>query len=176
LYSDVDRMVRKSISRGKSENEVRYSSTIQTMLDKIEAIEILSGDLVLVSDVTKKIQSIFSDEKSGIVLSTIHKAKGLESDNVFILNQDLMPSRWARKDWEKEQEQNLIYVAYTRAKHKLSFIMDYDGNGDGPLKGNTNSFKDEEIENKWKSERNEKSLDDFKHDNRGSITKKKFGF
>jgi ATP-dependent exoDNAse (exonuclease V) beta subunit len=38
-----------------------------------------------------------------------------------------MPSKWAKKAWEQEQEQNLIYVAYTRAKQKLSFIADYDG-------------------------------------------------
>jgi ATP-dependent exoDNAse (exonuclease V) beta subunit len=33
-----------------------------------------------------------------------------------------MPSKTAEKDWEKQQEQNLIYVAYTRAKNTLGFI------------------------------------------------------
>jgi ATP-dependent exoDNAse (exonuclease V) beta subunit len=46
---------------------------------------------------------------------------------VYILNRELMPSHWAKKPWEKEQEENLEYVAYTRAKQKLSFIADYDG-------------------------------------------------
>jgi ATP-dependent exoDNAse (exonuclease V) beta subunit len=33
-----------------------------------------------------------------------------------------MPSKWARQDWQKEQERNLMYVAYTRAKRHLVFI------------------------------------------------------
>lgn len=176
LYFDVDKMISKSIARGKDENEVRNSTAVRTMKDKIEAIEILAGDLVLVSDVISKIDALFSDSTSGIVLSTVHKAKGLEANTVHILNPELMPSRWAKKDWEREQESNLIYVAYTRAKQKLSFISDYDGNGDGSLKGKGESFKDEEIESRWKEQRNEKSLGDFKEDNKGRIAKKKFGF
>ena len=35
-----------------------------------------------------------------------------------------MPSKLAQQAWEKKQEINLIYVAYTRAKHKLGFISE----------------------------------------------------
>jgi len=176
LHLEVERMVQKAVIRGKDEQEVRSSAAIRTTIDRIEALEILSGDLVLVSDVIKKIDTLFSDTTSGIILSTVHKAKGLESNTVHILNQELMPSKWAKKEWEREQEQNLIYVAYTRAKHKLSFITDYDGNGDGSFKNKGNSFQDEELQEKWKEERKEKSLDDFTHDKRGTIKGKEFGF
>ena len=33
-----------------------------------------------------------------------------------------MPSEMAKKDWEIEQEYNLMYVAYTRAKNILGFV------------------------------------------------------
>ena len=33
-----------------------------------------------------------------------------------------MPSKNATTNWERRQEKNLIYVAYTRAKNKLGFI------------------------------------------------------
>lgn len=33
-----------------------------------------------------------------------------------------MPSKWAKRDWQKRQEKNLIYVAITRAKMELYFI------------------------------------------------------
>jgi ATP-dependent exoDNAse (exonuclease V) beta subunit len=71
-----------------------------------------------------RIEKIFSDENpnEGVCLSTIHKAKGLESDNVYIACASKLPSTSSKKDWEKEQEKNLAYVAYTRAKHKLGFI------------------------------------------------------
>jgi len=52
----------------------------------------------------------------------VHKAKGLEWLRVFILDRDRMPSRWARRDWQVQQEENLIYVAYTRAKEELYFL------------------------------------------------------
>ena len=37
-----------------------------------------------------------------------------------------MPSKHAKKDWEKLQEKNLMYVAYTRAKSVLGFVTDFD--------------------------------------------------
>ena len=35
-----------------------------------------------------------------------------------------MPSRLAHRDWEIKAEQNLIYVAYSRAKKSLNFISE----------------------------------------------------
>jgi len=58
----------------------------------------------------------------GIPLSTIHRAKGLEAENVFILRPDLLPHPKAKKDWEYEQEKNLEYVAITRAKRSLYYV------------------------------------------------------
>jgi DNA helicase II / ATP-dependent DNA helicase PcrA len=54
-----------------------------------------------------------------VTLATIHKAKGLEANRVWFLCPSLCPSKWARQDWQKAQERNLIYVAITRAKSEL---------------------------------------------------------
>ena len=44
---------------------------------------------------------MFSDKKTnGISLSTIHKAKGLEANNVYIACRSLMPSKSATQPWE----------------------------------------------------------------------------
>jgi DNA helicase II / ATP-dependent DNA helicase PcrA len=68
---------------------------------------------------------IFDDDaKKGdkLTLSTIHSAKGLEWDNVFIINltDGRIPSG---KSFESEadmaEEHRLFYVAMTRARHKL---------------------------------------------------------
>ena len=56
------------------------------------------------------------------MLSTIHKAKGLEWDRVFLWRWDLLPSPWARFEWQKEQERNAMYVAVTRARRELYFV------------------------------------------------------
>jgi DNA helicase-2/ATP-dependent DNA helicase PcrA len=57
-----------------------------------------------------------------ITLSTVHKAKGLEADNVFILEIDKMPFTPKNKPQSTEarqQESNILYVALTRPKEAL---------------------------------------------------------
>ena len=99
------------------------SSIVANKLDMIKALEILSDDINTADELNEKISNIFSDrKKGGISLSTVHKAKGLEAENVYIACRELMPSSRAKKDWEIRQEYNLMYVAYTRAKDILGFI------------------------------------------------------
>jgi superfamily I DNA/RNA helicase len=67
----------------------------------IKALEILSDDINTADELIEKISNIFSDRKTGgISLSTVHKAKGLEANNVYIACKELMPSSKAKKDWE----------------------------------------------------------------------------
>lgn len=72
-------------------------------------------------ELIQAVKETFSRQGS-VKLSTIHRAKGLEADRVFILDPDLMPSRFAVQDWQIAQEKNLEYVAITRAKRELVFI------------------------------------------------------
>jgi len=104
------------------------SPQIQNKLDMINALEILAEGINKSEEIIEKIDEIFPkrDKKDGISLSTIHKAKGLEANNVFIACESLMPSKSAKKDWEIRQEYNLMYVAYTRAKNTLGFINEKD--------------------------------------------------
>ena len=107
--------------------EAKQESLYTSYQDKLRAIELISSGLVYADETIKRIESIFKDsERSGICLSTIHKAKGLESDNVYILcPEKLFLKRAMKLAWTREQEFNLVYVAYTRAKHKLGFITDF---------------------------------------------------
>jgi len=65
---------------------------------------------------------VFSDDKQGIAFSTVHKAKGLEADRVFILHPEMMPHPKASKPWEQQQERNIKYVSETRSKEYLGFV------------------------------------------------------
>lgn len=58
----------------------------------------------------------------GPTLSTIHKAKGLEAKDVFILRPDLLPAPFAKTEAAIEQEMNLKYVAITRSLHTLVYL------------------------------------------------------
>jgi superfamily I DNA/RNA helicase len=82
-----------------------------------------------IEDFCNKIRNLFSDEDeqeasaNRIRLSTVHKAKGLEANQVFIINPQELPLYWrGQKSWQKEQEMNLKYVALTRARETLFFV------------------------------------------------------
>ena len=125
LYDDLFVTRNKIMEKFGIDAETAMDSPqIQNKLDMINALEILAEGINTADEIIDKIDEIFPkrDKKSGISLSTIHKAKGLEAENVFIACRSLMPSKSAKKDWEIRQEYNLMYVAYTRAKNILGFI------------------------------------------------------
>ena len=126
LYERLFEMINKEISvTGMEYEDIVNTRSIADYIDSIKALEVLSEGLTWRDDLISKIEIIFTDnDKDGVCLSTIHKAKGLEADNVFILCPSLMPSKYAKKQWEKIAEDNLFYVAITRAKKTLNFISE----------------------------------------------------
>ena len=60
-------------------------------------------------------------QQEGIVVSTLHSAKGLEFERVYILdvNEGCMPYQKAILDPEIEEERRMFYVGMTRAKKEL---------------------------------------------------------
>lgn len=125
LYDDLfEERNRLMIKRGMDLEDATLSNQIMTKYDSIKALEILAEGLTSARDLHNRIENVFAESADGVCLSTIHKAKGLEANNVYILCKTLMPSRFATQEWEKEQEQNLMYVAYTRAKYKLGFVSE----------------------------------------------------
>lgn len=71
------------------------------------------------AELTGAIERLSKSDKNEVFLTTIHGSKGLEAERVFHIRPDLLPHPRAEKDWEKEQEKNLQFVAATRAKHDL---------------------------------------------------------
>lgn len=129
LYYDLFRS-RNDLMRhsGIDPTTAIYSQQIQNKLDIIKVLEILSEGINTSDELLEKIETIFSkkNKNEGIALSTVHKAKGLEANNVFIACSSLMPSKSAKLKWEINQEHNLMYVAYTRAKNTLGFLDEKD--------------------------------------------------
>ncbi|MCK9640243.1 MAG: UvrD-helicase domain-containing protein [Prolixibacteraceae bacterium] len=81
------------------------------------------NDCDTLNDIIRKIKEFISATENSIKLSTIHRAKGLENERVFILNYDELPYyRLQQKDWERTQELNLKYVAITRALKELYLV------------------------------------------------------
>ncbi len=104
-------------------------SKCQIIEDQAETLSVFISECRFddpISTLVEKIRALFDDTTSQqkvLTLSTIHKSKGREWDRVFALGIDTYsPSKWAKKDWEIAQEQNLTYVQVTRAKNHLTMV------------------------------------------------------
>lgn len=107
-----------------------------------------------VRDIFTQIDEIFSDRQCpGVTLSTIHKAKGLEAETVYILLPEKMPCWFVKQAWQELQEFNLMYVACTRAKQTLVFVVD-DNEEDG-ARWTLDQYIPETPEPKWKKTQGE---------------------
>ncbi|MGN1266965.1 MAG: 3'-5' exonuclease, partial [Dorea sp.] len=69
--------------------------------------------------------------EEGIHLITMHGAKGLEFDTVFVIaaNEGVTPYKKAKTIDEIEEERRLFYVAMTRAKKQLTISYVKEKNG-----------------------------------------------
>jgi DNA helicase-2/ATP-dependent DNA helicase PcrA len=90
-------------------------------LTRIEKLQEAFDEAILADD---KLQNQ-RHSRDGITLSTIHSAKGLEFDYVFVigLEENVFPNTYRfDSDSELEEERRIAYVAFTRAKKKLYLL------------------------------------------------------
>lgn len=115
------------LNDGTTENEARIENlkellTVSTKYDELEPGNALETFLNEVSLIEQDQNSKDSEDGEVVTLMTIHAAKGLEFNHVFIagMEEGLFPhSRSYLDPTEMEEERRLAYVAYTRAKQKL---------------------------------------------------------
>jgi hypothetical protein len=99
---------------------------IQNLLDKTGCISALCDGVDDLTVLLANINNIFSEfddngkPKEAIVLGTVHRTKGLEAHNVFVIDPENFPHCMATRQWEVQQERNLAYILVTRAKFQLS--------------------------------------------------------
>ena len=97
---------------------------ISALSDKCDTIIALTEGMNTVDQILNQIDVVFrdTDGKGFLVLSSVHRAKGLEANTVVILKPSKLPL--SRKDMSEKdmiQERNLQFVAYTRSRDKLYF-------------------------------------------------------
>lgn len=77
-----------------------------------------------IEEYTKELERLYleqADQKACVTLATLHSAKGLEYENVYLIdvNEGIMPYKKAVLDAEIEEERRMFYVGMTRAKKNL---------------------------------------------------------
>ena len=117
----LTRETERFLAKGQEDKAASLTDKVETLFVIIESLD---GDAT-VADLRSAIERLFSDTPEGqqsrnLTLSTIHKAKGREWNRVFWFGRNrYQPSPFARQDWQLVQEDNLMYVAATRAKQTL---------------------------------------------------------
>lgn len=122
----------KAMAQGREERAEQTQDIVSAIIAVMEAI----GMDQSVDALIDRINSMFFDSpidsgsaaggtyRKMLTLTSIHKSKGREWHRVFWLGRNVTcPSRYARKAWQIEQEDNLCYVAATRAKDTLVDIL-----------------------------------------------------
>lgn len=125
LGDKLDEYTQAEVKKALNKRQESKAERLTDQHDSIIAIiEGLPHGENTVYDVIAVIRKLFTDEDNHgrTTLTTIHRAKGMEAHNVYILDGHLMPSKFAKQPWQMVQEQNLKYVAVTRALDSLFFI------------------------------------------------------
>jgi superfamily I DNA/RNA helicase len=89
---------------------------LDALSDRVECLRVLAPEHTLCSDLFRHLDEVFTDrdEADKVTLSSAHRSKGLERDRVFMLRDTFR---------EGGQEDNCRYVAMTRAKTELIYVM-----------------------------------------------------
>lgn len=93
----------------------------ELLMDKVECIIAVCDGETVVASVINRIESIFTNSRGGILFSSVHRAKGMESRDCYIIEPQQLPFK-ASKPWQVEQERNLAYVAFTRTLFRMTFV------------------------------------------------------
>jgi DNA helicase-2/ATP-dependent DNA helicase PcrA len=109
-YEREREAARKAGKRGK----------IIALMDKYDTTKVLCSEFTQVEDMLQMVRRL-GESRSGPIFATIHKAKGLEHQNIYVLRPDQLGGFGDLTPEQQQQEDNLHYVAITRAKETLTY-------------------------------------------------------
>lgn len=128
--SDVNVWMQKEIAVARSRGSPSRS---QRAMDFGLLLGRLARECSSMNEIEEILDALFKGRRSpnAIVCSTIHRAKGREANKVFILK-DTLPLRMLdnegdysipMKDFDEQEELNLEYIAITRSKSDLFWVV-----------------------------------------------------
>jgi hypothetical protein len=121
----LQRWEEKQLNRLKGIKDTEAKAAL--IRDQRETLEAVAEGCASIAEIEVRINSLFQDsddnQKPAVVLSSVHKAKGLEWDKVFLLSWTF-GKRKPKNAAEAQEEQNIRYVAITRTKRSLIWVSE----------------------------------------------------
>ncbi len=112
----------RQITRLKATGKKSAEAKVENVIDAAETLRVIAQESKGYNDFLDKIKNLFVETPEGkgsyVICSSVHKAKGLETDRVFVLQETLYPG-----GRQSVEEDNIQYVAITRAKRHLTWVM-----------------------------------------------------
>lgn len=148
IRGDASKMLRLVVEAGYEDHLQENYANYQSRLEDLEQLSVFArqfatvdeflAQLALLTNLEAEDDKPAAQDDEQLRLSTIHQAKGLEFDNVFVimLCEGLFPSaRSSETEDGIEEERRLLYVAITRARNELYLSYPliragYGGTGD----------------------------------------------
>jgi ATP-dependent DNA helicase Rep len=150
-YIDVVRSEAKTPQQEKNriDNIEMLYTSIQSLINRAEDDEDRTIDAVIrkliLLDMLEQQQE--EENTNKVNLMTLHAAKGLEFNNVYImgLEEELLPHRNSIMEESVEEERRLMYVGITRARKELTLTLAAQRRGGGQMRPTTESRFLEEL-------------------------------
>jgi superfamily I DNA/RNA helicase len=122
LLAKIEHWRKREVARHEAQLKASKNGRRAAIEAKVEAVHDQADMLVSLTDgarsiaeVAERVEALFTDDGLGqaglITCSSVHRAKGLEADRVFVLKDTLRNNN--------VEEENIAYVAVTRAKKEL---------------------------------------------------------
>ncbi len=112
----LDAWLNREIAKAQKMPEDAGDERIGMVMDQAAIVRVLVEDADSIADIEERCNQLFSDdERPSIMCSTVHRAKGLEAETVYILKDTFREST-------EGEEMNIRYVAITRTKKKLVWV------------------------------------------------------
>ena len=110
----------------QNDNKAVLLIQLQDHIQAIQAIYKHFSNCQSLNELSQNIEQLFgSEDDRAVSLSTVHRAKGMENERVYIAAPLTLPLLWEnQKEWQERQEQNLLYVALSRSTKNLFLIGD----------------------------------------------------
>lgn len=113
---EIERAKKKGVER--TEFITDRAETLTILIDRAKEMKLKDKD-----DLIDMIDNLFVDDMNGhknkVLLCSVHRAKGLEWDTVYLLGRNEIMGKQCKMQWQTDQERNLVYVGVTRAKKRL---------------------------------------------------------